>query len=338
MIVIQSGFRRVGDVLLAPNVVAVRNGIQPFTADTTARLLDGRPFGLCDRITWDVELWSLPPEDPPQRYTHAAYNPFGFNFDPHTGWLLFGEPDGDPGRPVGVKRADGTVVFAPEPDAGITGFALSPDGERMLCLESWRDMHVFGLPPPPERRFVLCTRTTDGGWVRQQTVLRGDEFLSHPAFLPDGERFVATGSEHRTNSRRTHEYHVPVQRVFDAHTFAILETVDAWQHDGPPHFCGHWMATSHSSGVQFHDTFDFSRWVSVKSGRRKFAAFAADPAGQFFLTASGHRVSVWETKTWTETKTFAWKAGAITCLAVAPDGLTAAAGTATGKVVVWDVE
>jgi len=337
MIVIQSGFRRVGDVLLAPNVVAVRNGIQPFTADTTARLLDGRPFGLCDRITWDVELWSLPPEDPPQRYTHAAYNPFGFNFDPHTGWLLFGEPDGDPGRPVGVKRADGTVVFAPEPDAGITGFALSPDGERMLCLESWRDMSVFDTPPP-ERRFVLCTRTTDGGWVRQQVVRRSDEFLECPAFLPDGQRFIATWHELRSNSRGTQQYPIPVQRVFDATTFDFLETVEDWQSGRAPDFCGHWMVTFHSTDVRFYDTRDFSCWVSVKSGRRKFAALATDPTGQFFLTASGHRVSVWETKTWSEVKTFAWKAGPITCLAVAPDGLTAAAGTATGKVVVWDVE
>ena len=337
MIVIQSGFARVGDVVLAANQLAARNGEQPFTPEALARPQAGQALTANDRITWDAEVWSLPPEGQPQRFTPAAWNPFGFEFDPRTGWLLFGDPGGYPPSVIGVKRADGRVIVAPEPDAGITGFAISPDGERMLCLESWRDMSVFDTPPP-ERRFVLCTRDTNGGWVRQQTVRRSDESLTDPAFLPDGERFVATGHELRTNNRRTHEYHVPVLRVFDARTFAFLETGEGWQHGRAPYFCGKWMATFHQTGVIFHDTRDFANWRSVKSGRRKFTAFATDPHGNFFLTASGHRVSVWETKTWTETKTFAWKAGAITCLAVAPDGLTAAAGTATGKVVVWDVE
>ena len=175
--------------------------------------------------------------------------------------------------------------------------------------------------------------------MRQQTVRRSDEFLECPAFLPDGERFLASGHEHRSNSRGFRQYPVQVQRVFDAKTFALLDTVEDCQFGRPPYFCGHWMVSNFSTGLLFRDTRDFSRNpVCVRKGRRKFTAFAADPHGNFFLTASGHRVSVWETKTWTETKTFAWKAGAITCLAVAPDGLTAAAGTATGKVVVWDVE
>jgi WD40 repeat protein len=67
-------------------------------------------------------------------------------------------------------------------------------------------------------------------------------------------------------------------------------------------------------------------------------AMAADLHGRFLLTASGSSVIVWDPKTWKIAKTYDWKAGPITCLAVGPDGLTAAAGTATGKVVVWDVE
>jgi WD40 repeat protein len=339
MLVIQSGFTRVGDVAFGPNQLAVRNGEQSFTPEALAQQQFGQPPGLHDRVTWDVELWPWPPEGPSQRFSHNAYNPFGFDFDPRTGWLLFGEPDGWPQSRKGVKRADGQIVVAPEDSGGaITGFALSPDGERMLCVETWRDMTPY-VTPPPEFRFVLSTRTADGGWVRQPVVRRSDEFLSHPAFLPDGERFVATGSELRSNSRRTLQYQMPVQRVFDARTFAFLETVDDSQFVRPPYFCGHWMVTIHSGTVLFRDTRDFSRSpVCIRKGRRKFVALATDPGGRFFLTASGHRVSVWETKTWKEAKTFAWKVGPITCLAVSPDGLLAAAGSATGKVMVWDVE
>ena len=339
MFVIDTGFKRVGDITFGPNQLAIRNGEQPFTPEAFAQQQDGQPSGLHDRLTWDVEIWSWPPSGPPQRFSHNAYNPFGFDFDPKTGWLLFGEPDAWPQSRKGVKRADGQIVIAPDDrDAKFTGFALSPDGERMLCLESWWDMRVFETPPP-EQRFLVCHRDSDGGWVRHQVIRHGDEVLSCPAFLPDGGRFVATVWVLRTNSRRTHEYHTGVQRVFDAQTFALLETMDGWQFDRPPYFCGQWMVTFHSSTIVFRDTRDFSRVpVVVKGGRRKFAAFAAAPHGRFFLTASGHRVSVWETNTWQEAKTFAWKAGPITCLAVSPDGLTAAAGSSTGKVVVWDVE
>lgn len=338
MLVIQSGFMRVGDIAFGPSQLAIRNGEQPLTPEAVARQQVGQPPGLHDRLTWDVELRSWPPAGPPQRFTHDAYTPFGFQFDPRTGWLLFGEPDAWPQSRKGVKRADGQVVVAPEDqDAQITGFALSPDGERMLCLESCWDLRPFEMPPP-ERRFVVCQRDSDGGWVRTQVVRHGDGALSCPAFLPDGGRLVATGWVPRTNSRRTHEYHFGVQRVFDARTLALLETVGDWQFDRPPYFCGHWMVTFHSSAIVFRDTRDFSRMpVVVKGGRRKFTAFAADPHGRFFMIASGCRVSVWDTNTWQEAETFDWRIGPITCLSVSPDGLTAAAGSATGKVVVWDV-
>lgn len=338
MLVIQSGFTRVGDIAFGANQLAIRNGEQPSTPEALGQQQAGQATGLHDHVTWDVELWSLPPEGPSQRFSHNAYNPFGFDFDPRTGWLLFGEPDAWPQSRKGVKRADGQTVVAPEDrDCQLHGFALSPDGERMMCLESCWDMHAF-TTPPPERRFLVCERDSDGGWVRRQVIPHGHEALSFPAFLPDGERFVATGLLLRTNSRRAHEYHVPVQRVFDARTFALLETVNDWQFGRPPYFCGHWMATFLSSTIVFRDIRDFSREpVVVKRGQRKFVALATDPGGRFFLTASGHRVSVWETNAWKEVKTFAWKAGAITCLSVSPDGLLAAAGSATGKVVVWHV-
>lgn len=49
-------------------------------------------------------------------------------------------------------------------------------------------------------------------------------------------------------------------------------------------------------------------------------------------------VFVYDVETGTELKRMEWKVGAIVALAFAPDGLRCAAASATGKVVVWDLD
>ncbi len=334
MFVIQSGFESVKDLALAPNRLAVLNGERPYPSAQFRGLQAGQQIvPAADGITWDAEVWSLPPDAAPQRFSVANTQAEGFVFDLRTGWLLRCGPM------TGVRRADGQIVAAPDQGGGISGFTISPDGDRMICIAGWQDMSVFETPPPV-RYFLLFHRSGDGGWVRQQAIAYTGEFaLEQPAFLPDGERFVATDRQLYTNSRRTHQYHMPVLQVFDAMTCTRRETANVGPIWPRHHFCGSYLATFCSSGVTLYDTRDFAgEPLFLKTGRRKIKAIGTDPNGRFLLIAHGHRVSVWETKKWSEVKTFAWKAGPITCLAVAPDGLTAAAGTATGKVVVWDVE
>jgi WD40 repeat protein len=63
------------------------------------------------------------------------------------------------------------------------------------------------------------------------------------------------------------------------------------------------------------------------------------PDGRYLFTASNDTtVKVRDTATWEVVKSYTWKAGKLRCLDVSPDGLLAAAGSATGKVVVWDVD
>ncbi len=72
--------------------------------------------------------------------------------------------------------------------------------------------------------------------------------------------------------------------------------------------------------------------------RGGFKALAADPHGRFLLSASGTRVTVWDPVTWKPARTFDWKIGRVTCLAVSADGTVAAAGGDKSKVAVWDIE
>lgn len=73
--------------------------------------------------------------------------------------------------------------------------------------------------------------------------------------------------------------------------------------------------------------------------RKLFRDFRFNHQGNQLLAVSGDtKVRVWDTPTWTQTDSYDWQIGKLTCLDVAPDGLRYAAGGSSGKVVVWDAE
>ena len=78
----------------------------------------------------------------------------------------------------------------------------------------------------------------------------------------------------------------------------------------------------------------------VSSGNRKhFTDIAVHPDGRRVIaTCNEATVREFDAVTLRELRAYDWKAGRLRCVAIAPDGLTAAAGSDTGKVVVWDLE
>ncbi len=74
-------------------------------------------------------------------------------------------------------------------------------------------------------------------------------------------------------------------------------------------------------------------------GRLHFTGLAFHPTGAYLATTSTDTtVRVYETATWAVVRTYAWDVGKLRCVAFSPDGLLAAAGSETGKIVVWDVD
>jgi WD40 repeat protein len=47
---------------------------------------------------------------------------------------------------------------------------------------------------------------------------------------------------------------------------------------------------------------------------------------------------LWDVATGQERRCFRWHTSWVTCVAVAPDGMTAAAGSADHTIVVWDMD
>lgn len=114
-----------------------------------------------------------------------------------------------------------------------------------------------------------------------------------------------------------------------------------------------------TSAVAVHPT---GEWVVIASGRwlfvcdttnlgavgwkqvaidpvREITAVAFHPSGRYLGVTNRHTmVRFYDTATWTVAKTYAWNIGNVRPLAFSADGLLAAAGSSTGKVVVWDVD
>ncbi|HEY1192301.1 MAG TPA: WD40 repeat domain-containing protein [Gemmata sp.] len=74
-------------------------------------------------------------------------------------------------------------------------------------------------------------------------------------------------------------------------------------------------------------------------GRRDLTGLAYTPDGKRLAAAcNDETVRVYDAATLEEVKKYTWKSGRLRSVAFSPDGTLAAAGSDTGKVVVWDVD
>jgi WD40 repeat protein len=74
-------------------------------------------------------------------------------------------------------------------------------------------------------------------------------------------------------------------------------------------------------------------------GRHHFTGVAFHPSGRYLAaTSNDATVKLYDTNTWEVARTFTWNIGRMRSIAFSPDGALAAAGSDTGKVVVWDVD
>jgi WD40 repeat protein len=77
----------------------------------------------------------------------------------------------------------------------------------------------------------------------------------------------------------------------------------------------------------------------TNDGKQHFTGIAYHPSGRFLAATSNDKtVKLYDAATGLQTTSFTWDVGRARSIAFNPDGLLAAAGSDTGKVVVWDVD
>jgi WD40 repeat protein len=73
--------------------------------------------------------------------------------------------------------------------------------------------------------------------------------------------------------------------------------------------------------------------------RKHFTSIAFHSSGRYLAaTSNDETVKLYDTETWQVAQTFSWNIGRLRSIAFSPDGNLAAAGSDTGKIVVWDVD
>jgi WD40 repeat protein len=103
---------------------------------------------------------------------------------------------------------------------------------------------------------------------------------------------------------------------------------------------GRTVAVGTSEGVALADAVTGRLTARTRAAGVPVPTVAAHPARPLLLTGGEEAVRVWEygPTTLTPRGSFDWRIGQVTDVAVSADGMLAAAGSAMGDVVVWDLE
>jgi YD repeat-containing protein len=209
-----------------------------------------------------------------------------------------------------------------------TAAAFCAAGERAVSNHGIPDHALFGW------------RWKEGEWVRQWKLPAHELSVGSLTLAPGGGRFAIF--TRATEGARWWEGPMRLE-VRDAATSALLAT------GGYPY--------SYAGQLAFHPRGDqiaalngmtLVAWALPAGGeprlvqsdnRKHFTALAYHPDGRrLFVTSNDETVHVFDTHALDRVNRYTWQLDRLGAVALSADGTLAAAGSANGDVVVWDLE
>jgi hypothetical protein len=268
---------------------------------------------------------------------------------------------------VGKQRP---VVFPTGGDASEIGFLDS--GTELLAnprglihvnlatgsstrIPLWHDVGCcFGIVPQSRRLLVgqngrgssgrlQCRELADstlGGIAWSVELSRGLTWRNHPRFVGDGSCFVLLEISYDPVARQG-SYILVTRRTGTGETIGESEisTDPILQLTSSPG--GQFVAGFRNTRLFIWPVEQPAKGIAqLRTGNKKeFTSLAFHPSGRFLAaTSNDQTVKLYDTTSWELAKTFTWDIGRMRSIAFSPDGTLAAAGSDTGKVVVWDVD
>jgi WD40 repeat protein len=164
-------------------------------------------------------------------------------------------------------------------------------------------------------------------------------FTHGPQFLPGGDRFARVEGRWTAESGR-HESRVTTFDTATGDPVARSEPVFEGGYDSFLSPDGRLVAMRGTNVIEVWSLTGPAGWARARNDSRKyFTAAAFHPSGKYLGVASNDKtVKLFDTTTWEVARVFTWDIGRTRSIAFSPDGTLAAAGSDSGKVVVWDVD
>lgn len=210
--------------------------------------------------------------------------------------------------------------------------AFAPDGSELAAIGSDR----------PLLRWKLKSATPlPGGWGGSREENDGNRFPAGAlAYSPDGA-LIATSYGVNTHTKAGFASHILLWERSTGNLFGELKAQFTFGHPTAIVFSPDQslLAGIYGPALQVFDVAARSQIATMKPGKKHFKGLTFTPDGSQLVAVHNDKVvRIYDTATWVESGGYEWKIGRLGCVAVAPDGLRMAAGSDTGRVVVWDVD
>ena len=302
-------------------------------AKPTERVLfspDGKSLAVAGGRRKPLELWSVHDPNAP-KFTldvqldradlHFAFSPTGDqiiavsddaldSFDTHSGQQVWG--------------------FMPEESSCIGGLDVSADGHIFLGkIHAYMDDAPFQCwrlagAAEPDRQWTV-KKAPDSEWMCRGVVCLPR--IDHVGF--------AEYTPHPYASR------IVLRSASSGRRVSVLECGDSELKQIAVSDDGRWLGALTARAISVWSTTKFNTAPTVmkNASRLAFTGLAFHPSGRFLAaTSNDATVKLYDTSNWALATTYTWEIGRMRSVAFSPDGLLAAAGSDTGRVVVWDVD
>ncbi len=204
----------------------------------------------------------------------------------------------------------------------------------------------ISLPPatdPLDLFRVFCISVADPDnpvtlWERRDVGTPNEAWSQSVAFYPHGERFVMTQTALFAGSDG------PRIAIRDSTTGEAIHTLRGKGTDAKllaisP--SGEWLVTGRTQSLFVFDLKNLTAQPREfkNDSRSHFTGIAFHPSGRYLAAASNDAtIKLYDTADWKVAKTYTWDIGRMRSIAFSLDGTLAAAGSDSGRIVVWDVD